>query len=76
MIIVNGIDKRISKNILMLGYGGSRAYKTNGPDSDIDIIGVFRPLDTELDPYGHNLIIGFDDIPSCQQFTRTLNYIH
>lgn len=40
-------DPRLGDNIILLGYGGSHAYGTNVPTSDIDIRGIARnPLRT------------------------------
>lgn len=36
-------DPHLGKNIMLLGYGGSHAYGTNVPGSDIDIRGFARP---------------------------------
>ena len=33
-------NKHLGKNIILLGLGGSHAYGTNTPDSDLDIRGI------------------------------------
>ena len=46
-------EDRLGDNIMLLAFGGSHAYGTNGPSSDIDIRGITAPrrkdiLDTDL----------------------------
>ena len=36
-------EKRLGKNIMLLTFGGSHSYGTNGPTSDIDIRGITAP---------------------------------
>lgn len=37
-------ERRLGDNIMFLTFGGSYAYGTNGPESDVDIRGVTLPL--------------------------------
>lgn len=39
---------RLGKNILLLTYGGSHSYGTNGPQSDIDIRGIVGPTREDI----------------------------
>lgn len=39
---------RLGKNILLLTYGGSHSYGTNGPQSDIDIRGIVAPTREDI----------------------------
>ena len=58
------IDERLKDNIIFLTFGGSHAYGTNTPDSDIDIRGCCIPLKSDL--LG---LASLDRSPRFEQFT-------
>ena len=41
-------EKRLGKNIMLLTFGGSHSYGTNGPTSDIDIRGITAPTKEDI----------------------------
>ncbi len=41
-------EERLKDNILLLTYGGSISYGTNGPQSDIDIRGIMAPSKEDI----------------------------
>lgn len=41
-------ERRLGNNIMLLTFGGSIAYGTNGPASDIDIRGITAPLKEDI----------------------------
>lgn len=41
-------DERLGKRIILLGLGGSHAYGTNNPDSDIDFRGITLNMPSDL----------------------------
>lgn len=41
-------EKRLGDNILLLTFGGSISYGTNGPQSDIDIRGIVAPTKEDI----------------------------
>lgn len=60
-------DKRLGKNIHLLGYGGSIAYGTNLPTSDIDIRGFATRSATDI-------LTGRDFETVCNNATDTTIY--
>lgn len=41
-------ERRLENNIMLLTFGGSHSYGTNGPSSDIDIRGITAPLKEDI----------------------------
>lgn len=41
-------EKRLGDNIMLLTFGGSHSYGTNGPQSDIDVRGISAPTREDL----------------------------
>ena len=41
-------EKRLGNNVMLLTFGGSHSYGTNGPTSDIDIRGITAPTKEDI----------------------------